>query len=68
MPYRPLLRYKASFVKSEYFEPQFCSYGLSTTVLMTIFLSLVGVFLTQDYKPALVDKLLFIFSHTFIPP
>lgn len=33
------MRYKASLVKSKYFEPQFCSYGLSTTLIMTTFLS-----------------------------
>lgn len=37
--YHPLLQYKAMFVKSEYFEPRCCSYGPSTTVLMTNLLS-----------------------------
>lgn len=64
MPYHPLLQYKPRFVKSEYFEPRCCSYGLSTTVLTTNLLSLT--FFDIRLSTGTCSQLATYFFHTLI--
>lgn len=61
MPCCPPSRHEASFVNSEYFEPQFYSNGLSTTVLMTTFPS----FMAFWYRT--IKQHLLINCYTFVP-